>query len=133
MINNLQIELLRFTMDPMRITVLETYDLKFCCVCTQNGANFYFNIFENVIVYVSAYMSLAQIIIETLGFNVSASLFLNREILFQSFNFRYNEIPINFRTFASVAKPKLSTSSFSSVAMKKLARYLKIHQYLSRR
>lgn len=59
-------------MDPMRITVLETYDLKFCCVCTQNGSNSYFNIFENAIVYVSCYMSLAQIIVETLGFKVSA-------------------------------------------------------------
>lgn len=58
-------------MNSMKITVLETYDLKFCCVCTQNGGNFYLNIFENVIVYQSAYITLAQIISETLGFNVS--------------------------------------------------------------
>lgn len=57
-------------MDPMRITVLETYDLKFCCVCTQSGANLHLNIFENVIVYNSCYVSLAQIIHETLGFHV---------------------------------------------------------------
>lgn len=58
-------------MDSMRITVLEAYDLKFCCVCTQNGSHIYLNIFENVIVFRSTYISLAQIINETLGYNVS--------------------------------------------------------------
>lgn len=58
-------------MDSMQITVLETYDLKFCCVCTQNGGNFYLNVFANVIVYRNVYYSLAVIVNETLGFNVS--------------------------------------------------------------
>lgn len=57
-------------MDSMKITVLETYDPKFCCVCTQSGASFYLKIFENVIVYRSEYISIAQIINETLGLNV---------------------------------------------------------------
>lgn len=55
----------------MNITVLETYELNICCVCTQNGAASYLNIFENVIVYNKNYISMAQIINETLNINVS--------------------------------------------------------------
>lgn len=60
-------------MESMKITVLETYDPKFCCVCTQNGASFYLRIFENVIAYRSKFISIAQIINETLGLSVSQS------------------------------------------------------------
>lgn len=58
-------------MDPVRINVLESYDLKFCCVCVQNGDSSYLNIFENVISYQNVYVSLAQIIEETLQLHVS--------------------------------------------------------------
>lgn len=50
-----------------RINVLESYDLKFCCVCVQNGDQSYLNVFENVIQYQNVYISLAQIINETLS------------------------------------------------------------------
>lgn len=58
-------------MDPSRINVLESYDLKFCCVCVQNGDNSYLNVFENVISYQNVYVSLAGIIEDTLQLQVS--------------------------------------------------------------
>lgn len=58
-------------MSSLRINVLETYDLKFCCVCTQNGETLYLNIFESVIIFRDIYISLAQIINETLNLSVS--------------------------------------------------------------
>lgn len=58
-------------MDSVRINVLERYDPKFCCVCVQSGDHSYLNIFENVISYQSIYISLAQIINDTLGLHVS--------------------------------------------------------------
>lgn len=54
-----------------RINVIESYDLKFCCVCVSNSAiDSFLNVFENVISYQNVYISLAQIILETLGLNV---------------------------------------------------------------
>lgn len=61
-------------MTSTRINVLESYDFKFCCVCTQNSESFYLNIFENVIVYRSAYVPLSQILEETLGIQVRKSI-----------------------------------------------------------
>lgn len=58
-------------MDGIRINVLATYDLKFCAVCTQNSGSNYINCFENVIVYSGAYISISEIIAETLGYHVS--------------------------------------------------------------
>lgn len=58
-------------MDTVKLNVLETYNLKFCCVCTQNGEALYLNIYENVIIFQDVYISLAQIISETLNFSVS--------------------------------------------------------------
>lgn len=63
-------------MDSIKITVLETYSLKFCCVCTQNGANDFLNIFENVISVEAAstnLFSLAQILVDTLGLSINVS------------------------------------------------------------
>ena len=55
-------------MNSMKITVLETFDPQFCCVCT--GASI-FNIFENGIKYRSEYISLQSIIKETLAISVN--------------------------------------------------------------
>ena len=55
-------------MNSIKITVLETFDPQFCCVCTGAGI---FNIFENGIKYSSEYISLQFIIKETLAINVS--------------------------------------------------------------
>lgn len=57
-------------MESIRINVLESYDPKFCCVCVQNGDDSYLNVFENVISYQNVFISLAQIINDTLGLHV---------------------------------------------------------------
>lgn len=119
-------------MDSVKIKVLETYDPKFCCVCAQNSETFYLNIFENVIVFRNIYISLAQIINETLNFNVS-QLICSLKIrefpnVYLYFNHRFNKMPIDSKKFASIAKAKLWISLFLKGELKKLEKSLK-NQY----
>jgi hypothetical protein len=62
----------------MEIKVIETFELKFCCVCTANhvanGEIPYLNVFENAIMFQTSYVSLAEIIDEILGLTVRINL-----------------------------------------------------------
>lgn len=106
-------------------TVLESYDLKFCCVCTQNSSSLYLNVFDNVISFHSKYISLQEIIKETMNVKSFQDQFVadSHECLC-----RFNKTFLSCMTSAWTAKPESWNSSYSSDEPKKLDRSSRTHR-----